>query len=59
MNVPFIVKKQLIGETINLWEGPVEALIVKIERVLVVHMRVVVDAKFGQYHHGGLHGAVW
>ncbi|KAF8600340.1 P-loop containing nucleoside triphosphate hydrolase protein [Ceratobasidium sp. AG-I] len=58
-NVPFIVKKQLIGETIDLWEESVEALIVDIKRILVAHMRVVVDAKFGQHQHGGLHSAVW
>lgn len=58
-NVPFIVKKQLIGETINLWEGPLETLIVDVKKVLVSYMRIVVDAKFGQHRHGGLHSAVW
>lgn len=58
-NVPFIVKKQLIGETISLWERPLETLILDVRRVLVSCMRVVVDAKFGQHQHGGLHSAVW
>ncbi|KAH7334233.1 P-loop containing nucleoside triphosphate hydrolase protein [Rhizoctonia solani] len=57
-NVPFIVKRQLIGEVIELWRGPIEDLLEGAKRLLTEHMRSLIGARFSQYEHGGLHSTL-
>ncbi|KAH8088967.1 P-loop containing nucleoside triphosphate hydrolase protein [Cristinia sonorae] len=51
---PFIICKEYILSLVSQWEVPARNLFDAIERVLLSHVKVIINEHFGKFAHGGL-----